>query len=148
MLKRAIEDSGCDPACIELEITESMAMVEADFLLQTLDKLKESGITVAVDDFGTGFSSLSYLQRLKVDRLKIDRAFVNEITDSERGAKIPEMVIQLSHKLGLKVIAEGVEDLAQADVLQNLGCHEAQGYYFGRPMEPSALMDWLAAQKD
>ncbi|WP_374510735.1 EAL domain-containing protein [Niveibacterium sp.] len=148
MLKRAIDDSGCNPACIELEITESMAMVEADFLLQTLDKLKESGITVAVDDFGTGFSSLSYLQRLKVDRLKIDRAFVNEITDAERGSKIPEMVIQLSHKLGLEVIAEGVEDVTQADLLLQLGCQEAQGYYFGRPMEPGALMEWLAAQKD
>ncbi|MCX9157141.1 EAL domain-containing protein [Niveibacterium sp. 24ML] len=146
MLKRAIEDSGCDPACIELEITESMAMVEADFLLHTLDKLKESGITVAVDDFGTGFSSLSYLQRLNVDRLKIDRAFVKEITDSGRGSRIPEMVIQLSHKLGLEVIAEGVEDLAQADALEKLGCHEAQGYYFGRPMEPGPLMDWLSNQ--
>ncbi|WP_341678389.1 EAL domain-containing protein [Niveibacterium sp. SC-1] len=143
VLRRAIEDSGADPACIELEITESMAMEEADFLLLTLNKLKENGITVAVDDFGTGFSSLSYLQRLSVDRLKIDRAFVNEITDSQRGSQIPEMVIQLGHRLGLSIIAEGVEDAAQAQRLQELGCHEAQGYHFARPMEIGPLLEWL-----
>nr|WP_242533119.1 EAL domain-containing protein [Niveibacterium umoris] len=146
MLKRALDDSGCDPTCIELEITESMAMLEADYLLLTLEKLKETGITVAIDDFGTGFSSLAYLQRLSVDRLKIDRGFVKEIGESERGAQIPEMVIQLGNNLGLKVIAEGVEKLAQADMLQKLGCHEAQGYYFGRPMEFSNLLDWLGTQ--
>jgi len=143
VLRRAIQDSGADPGCIELEITESMAMEEADFLLLTLNKIKENGITVAVDDFGTGFSSLSYLQRLAVDRLKIDRAFVNEITDSQRGSQIPEMVIQLGRRLGLSIIAEGVEDLAQAQRLLELGCHEAQGYYFARPMEVGPLIEWL-----
>lgn len=147
VLRRAIQDSGVDPSKIELEITESMAMEEADFLLQTLDKLKETGISVAVDDFGTGFSSLSYLQKLSVDRLKIDRAFVNEITDSRRGAQIPEMVIQLGRRLGLQIIAEGVEDKAQADALIGLGCHEAQGFYYARPMEPDPLLDWLKANR-
>lgn len=147
VLRQAIADSGVDPSKIELEITESMAMEEADFLLQTLEKLKETGISVAVDDFGTGFSSLSYLQRLAVDRLKIDRAFVNEITDSERGAQIPEMVIQLGHRLGLQIIAEGVEDKAQADALRALGCHEAQGFYYARPMEPGQLLDWLKSNR-
>ena len=142
-LRRAIEDSGADPSRIELELTESVAMEEGDFLIQTLQKLKETGITIAIDDFGTGFSSLSYLRRLAVDRLKIDRAFVNEITDSERGAQIPELVIRLGQGLGLIIVAEGVEDEEQAERLKLLGCHEAQGYHFGRPMEAGVLSEWL-----
>ena len=142
-LRRAIEDSGADPSRIELEITESVAMEEPGFLVQTIGKLKELGVSIAIDDFGTGFSSLSYLRRLAVDRLKIDRAFVNEITDSARGAQIPKWVIQLGQELGLIIVAEGVEDAEQAMRLRELGCHEAQGYYFARPMEAGSLSEWL-----
>ncbi|MBS1208319.1 MAG: hypothetical protein H6R19_717 [Proteobacteria bacterium] len=144
-LQAALADSGVDPHLIELEITESMAMEEADLLVKTLDSIKALGVRIAVDDFGTGFSSLSYLQRLQVDRLKIDRAFVAEICSNERARRIPELVIQLGHKLGLTVLAEGVEEKEQAELLLQLGCEDAQGFYWARPMEPPQLVDWLRA---
>jgi EAL domain-containing protein (putative c-di-GMP-specific phosphodiesterase class I) len=143
MLRSALEDSGAPPEYIELEITESMAMEEPELLIQMLAEVKHTGVSIAIDDFGTGFSSLSHLQRLKIDRLKIDRAFVTEITGSARGSSIAEMVIQLGRNLGLSVVAEGVEDERQAQILQALGCPMAQGFLFARPMSPPALYDWL-----
>ena len=109
-----------------------------------LGQIKQTGVSIAIDDFGTGFSSLSYLQRLQIDRLKIDRAFVTEITGSARGSSIAEMVIQLGRNLGLSVIAEGVEDERQAQILQALGCPLAQGFLFARPMTAAALDGWLS----
>ena len=144
MLRSALEDSQAPPEFIELEITESMAMEEPDLLIRMLAQIKHTGVSIAIDDFGTGFSSLSYLQRLQVDRLKIDRAFVTEITGSARGSSIAEMVIQLGRNLGLSVIAEGVEDERQAQILQALGCPLAQGFLFARPMAVPALYDWLS----
>jgi len=143
MLRSALQDSGAPPEFIELEITESMAMEEPDLLIKMLAQVKHTGVSIAIDDFGTGFSSLSYLQRLQVDRLKIDRAFVSEITGSARGSSIAEMVIQLGRNLGLSVIAEGVEDERQAQILQTLGCPLAQGFLFARPMAVPALYEWL-----
>jgi diguanylate cyclase (GGDEF)-like protein len=143
MLRSALEDSGAPPQYVELEITESMAMEEPDLLIQMLAEVKDTGVSIAIDDFGTGFSSLSYLQRLQIDKLKIDRAFVTEITGSARGSSIAEMVIQLGRNLGLSVVAEGVEDDRQAQILQALGCPMAQGFLFARPMSPPALYEWL-----
>ncbi|MGK5026223.1 putative bifunctional diguanylate cyclase/phosphodiesterase [Janthinobacterium sp. RB2R34] len=144
MLRTALEDTQAPPEFIELEITESMAMEEPDLLIKMLWQIKQTGVSIAIDDFGTGFSSLSYLQRLQVDRLKIDRAFVTEITGSARGSSIAEMVIQLGRNLGLAVIAEGVEDERQAQILQSLGCPMAQGFLFARPMTADALVSWLS----
>jgi diguanylate cyclase (GGDEF)-like protein len=146
MLRSALEDSGAPPEYIELEITESMAMEEPDLLIRMLAEVKLTGVSIAIDDFGTGFSSLSYLQRLQIDRLKIDRAFVTEITGSARGSSIAEMVIQLGRNLGLSVVAEGVEDERQAQILQALGCPIAQGFLFALPMSPPDLYDWLDHQ--
>lgn len=143
MLGRALQDTQAPPAYVELEITESMAMEDPDVLIQLLEQLKQTGVSIAIDDFGTGFSSLSYLQQLKVDKLKIDRAFVTEITSSLRGSSIAEMVIQLGRNLGLSVIAEGVEDERQAATLSALGCHLGQGYLFARPMTVDRLTEWL-----
>ena len=143
VLRRALADTGAPPEFIELEITESMAMEEPDLLIKTLAQIKQTGVAIAIDDFGTGFSSLSYLQRLQVDRLKIDRAFVTEITGSARGSSIAEMVIQLGSNLGLSVVAEGVEDERQAQILQTLGCPLAQGFLFALPMTPPELVEWL-----
>ena len=143
MLRHALEDSGAPPERIELEITESMAMEEPDLLIGRLAEIKDTGVSIAIDDFGTGFSSLSYLQRLQVDRLKIDRAFVSEITGSARGSSIAEMVIELGRNLGLSIIAEGVEDERQAQILHALGCPLAQGFLFARPLAPQALIEWL-----
>jgi diguanylate cyclase (GGDEF)-like protein len=143
MLRGALADTGAPPERIELEITESMAMEEPDLLIERLAAIKRTGVSIAIDDFGTGFSSLSYLQRLQVDRLKIERAFVTEITGSARGSSIAEMVIELGRNLGLSIIAEGVEDERQALILQALGCPLAQGFLFSRPLAPEALLEWL-----
>jgi diguanylate cyclase (GGDEF)-like protein len=147
MLNSALADTKAPPEFIELEITESVAMEEPDLLIKMLAQIKQTGVSIAIDDFGTGFSSLSYLQRLKVDRLKIDRAFVTEITGSARGSSIAEMVIQLGRNLDLTVIAEGVEDERQAHILQALGCHLAQGFLFAKPMASVALFEWMANDK-
>lgn len=143
-LRNALHDTGAPPEYVELEITESMAMEEPDMLIKMLAQIKQTGVTIAIDDFGTGFSSLSYLQRLQVDRLKIDRAFVTEITNSARGSSIAEMVVQLGRNLGLAVIAEGVEDERQAQILHTLGCPLGQGFLFARPMTGEALVGWLS----
>lgn len=145
MLRQALVDTGAPPERVELEITESMAMEEPDLLIERLAAIKRTGVSIAIDDFGTGFSSLSYLQRLQVDRLKIDRAFVTEITGSARGSSIAEMVIELGRNLGLSIIAEGVEDERQAQILQALGCPLAQGFLFSRPLAPEQLLEWLGA---
>jgi EAL domain-containing protein (putative c-di-GMP-specific phosphodiesterase class I) len=118
-------------------------MEETHTFASLLGQIKQTGVSIAIDDFGTGFSSLSYLQRLQADRLKIDRAFVTEITHSSRGSSIAEMVIQLGRNLGLGVVAEGVEDEQQASVLTALGCPFAQGYLFARPMTVDQLTGWL-----
>jgi len=146
MLRRALDDTGAPPDFIELEITESMAMEEPAALVEKLAHVKRTGVSIAIDDFGTGFSSLSHLQRLQVDRLKIDRTFVTEITGSARGSSIAQMVVQLGRNLGLSVIAEGVEDERQAQILRELGCPLAQGYLYSRPLSPEALLAWLAGE--
>ena len=146
MLRRALDATQAPPEFVELEITESMAMEEPALLVEKLAQVKRTGVSIAIDDFGTGFSSLSHLQRLQVDRLKIDRTFVTEITGSARGSSIAEMVIQLGRNLGLSVIAEGVEDERQAHILRTLGCPLAQGFLFARPLSPEALQEWLGNQ--
>jgi diguanylate cyclase (GGDEF)-like protein len=146
MLETALRETGAPARHVELEITESMAMEEPDQLAAMLAQVKRTGVCIAVDDFGTGFSSLSHLQNLHVDRLKIDRAFVTEITNSARGSSIAEMVIQLGENLGLSIVAEGVENERQAQVLQALGCPLAQGFLFSRPLAPEALMGWLVEE--
>ncbi|WP_308622174.1 bifunctional diguanylate cyclase/phosphodiesterase [Massilia sp. Se16.2.3] len=146
VLRRALDETGAPPEYVELEITESMAMEEPQQLADLLAQVKRTGVSIAIDDFGTGFSSLSHLQRLQVDRLKIDRAFVTEITGSARGSSIAEMVIQLGRNLGLSIVAEGVEDERQAQILHALGCPLAQGYLFARPLAPQDLLAWLGQQ--
>ena len=139
----ALAASGVDPRAIELEITESVAMLEADALVRMLEELRARGLQIAVDDFGTGFSSLSYLQKLAIDRLKIDRSFINQISEASGARSIAAMVVDLGRSLGLRVIAEGVEDEAQAHRLRELGCHEAQGFHYARPMDEHQLRGWI-----
>jgi diguanylate cyclase (GGDEF)-like protein len=143
VLDRTLADSGVNPERVELEITESVAMLEADYMVGILQQIRDRGVQVAIDDFGTGFSSLSYLQKLKINRLKIDRAFVDQICHSEDAHNIAEMVIKLGRSLNLQVIAEGVEDQQQAEQLSQLGCQEAQGYHYAKPMATEALNEWL-----
>ena len=142
VVQDALEESGLSPNDLELEITESMTMSGTTSILESLAALKQLGIQIAIDDFGTGFSSLSYLEKLPVDRLKIDRAFVNQI-DTPDGPRIAELITQLGKKLGLKVIAEGIESSTHWDALVGLDCTEGQGYYIGRPMSEEQLVEWI-----
>ena len=144
-LERALRDSRIPPNCLELEITESMAMTDPEMLVSMLQKIKSMGVRISIDDFGTGFSSLSQLQKLNVDKLKIDRAFVSEIFSNHSEASIAKMIVQLSQSLNLSVIAEGVETKEQADALLSFGCKYAQGFYFAKPQTKSDLRKWLIA---
>ncbi len=140
----ALFDSGLPPDSLELEITESVAVMGMERVAALLRQIKARGIAVAIDDFGTGFSSLSYLDRLPADRLKIDRAFVMSLDSGRLGARIAEMIVPLGHQLGMQVLAEGVETEAQAEILRKLGCDEAQGYLYAKPMLIDDLGPWLA----
>ncbi len=143
-LEAALTDTRAPASCLELEITESMAMNDPEMLIKTLHNIKQLGVQISIDDFGTGFSSLSHLQKLNVDKLKIDRAFVNEINDKSGEGSIAKMIVQLSQSLNIKVIAEGVETKLQADTLMGFGCHLAQGYLYARPKTQLDLRAWLA----
>jgi EAL domain-containing protein (putative c-di-GMP-specific phosphodiesterase class I) len=129
---------------IEVEITESVAMRTFDNVCEKLRALREMGVNVAIDDFGTGFSSLSYLRLLPADRLKIDRSFVMEIGEVADQQMIAEAIIQIAARVGMQVIAEGVETREQADWILSHGCREAQGYLFAKPMSCADLLVWLA----
>jgi diguanylate cyclase len=145
LIQRALQATNTSPHNLELEITESVAVGGLDALIPLLDKLRSQGITIALDDFGTGYSSLSYLDRLPATHLKIDRSFVNALGKDGNGARITRTIIMLGREMGMTVIAEGVEDAATADYLLELGCNEAQGYHFGRPMPEGEFLNWLKA---
>jgi len=138
---QALGLSGLPPELLELEITESCLMVNRDIAIASLEQLRELGVRLSIDDFGTGFSSLSYLQQLKVHKLKVDMSFVRDITTNSGNASIVTAIIALGHGLGLDVIAEGVETPEQADYLRQLGCDCIQGYLIGRPVP---ALDWQA----
>jgi EAL domain-containing protein (putative c-di-GMP-specific phosphodiesterase class I) len=119
---------------LELEITESLIMEDVRHSTASLRAIRAMGVSIAIDDFGTGFSSLSYLSKLPVDTLKIDRSFVNDITDGQQGLILVTTIINLAHSLRLKVVAEGVETSEQSGLLRSLGCDEMQGYLFSKPV--------------
>lgn len=143
---RIVAETGIAPARLELEVTESMMMEDARDLIAVLGRLREAGIRVAIDDFGTGYSSLSHLQRLPIDRLKIDRAFITGLTQRSEDQVIAAMIINMGHLLNLRVIAEGVETVEQQQQLVDMGCDDAQGYYYGKPLPAEALLA-LAKQR-
>ncbi|WP_392891576.1 EAL domain-containing protein [Pseudomonas migulae] len=129
-----LKETGLPPACLELELTESILMREVSEAMQILAGLKNLGLSIAVDDFGTGYSSLNYLKQFPIDVLKIDRTFVDGLPSGEQDAQIARAIIAMAHSLNLAVIAEGVETHEQLDFLREHGCDEVQGYLFGRPM--------------
>jgi len=131
------------PEQLELEITESVIMVDPARALDILIRLNDMGISLSIDDFGTGYSSLSYLKKLPVKAVKIDKSFVIQMTHDQNDAQIVRSTIDLAHNLGLKVIAEGVENRQVWDRLLGLGCDEAQGYYMSRPLPAPNLTEWL-----
>ncbi len=143
MVRKVLEQTGIEPQYLELEITESMLMLEGERVNRLLAELRQTGLKVAIDDFGTGHSSLSRLQRLPIDRLKIDRSFVTGLVDRPEDQVIVAMIINMGHLLGHRVLAEGVETEHQRDQLRSMGCDEAQGYLFGHPIEAHALLERL-----
>jgi diguanylate cyclase (GGDEF)-like protein/PAS domain S-box-containing protein len=144
VVERALESTGADPTTVGLEVTESALMVDAEVAVDVLRRLKDLGVHLAIDDFGTGYSSLSYLKRLPFDVVKIDQSFIAGLGTDPEDSAIVAAVIGLTHTLGLRSLAEGVETEAQRVALVDLGCELAQGYLFAVPVPESELTDLLA----
>jgi EAL domain-containing protein (putative c-di-GMP-specific phosphodiesterase class I) len=137
VVEAALHDSGLSPDCLELEITETVAMQSAERTARILSELRSTGVSIALDDFGTGFSSLSHLRQLPINRLKVDCSFVANLENDPGAAAIVKAVLGMGETLGIDVLAEGVETRAQAEYLIAAGCREAQGFLFARPLSPA-----------
>ena len=134
VIEEVLDETGLPPQYLELELTESMLLSNADVTLSVLQELREMGVKLSIDDFGTGYSSLSYLRHFPVYKLKIDRSFVRDMTVDPDDAAITGTIINMAKSLHLKVIAEGVENEEQMSFLREHNCDEVQGYYFSRPL--------------
>jgi diguanylate cyclase (GGDEF)-like protein len=146
VIGQALASTDTDPSELDLELTESSIMGEIEWTIVSLTALKDLGLQLSVDDFGTGHSSLSHLKNFPVDTLKIDRSFINKIGEAPIDSAIVASIVDLGHALGLSVTAEGVEHQAQLEDLQNLGCDTAQGYHLARPQDPDAVTKLLAQE--
>ncbi|HYC02883.1 MAG TPA: EAL domain-containing protein [Azospirillaceae bacterium] len=144
MVERIVADSGIEPRWLELEVTESAAMKDAEAAADTLSRLHDLGVGLAIDDFGTGYSSLAYLRRFPAHKIKLDRAFLRGVPADPNNAAISTAVVQLCHSLNKKVVAEGVEKPEQLEFLRRLRCDEVQGFYFSKPLPAAAFVEWLA----
>jgi EAL domain-containing protein (putative c-di-GMP-specific phosphodiesterase class I) len=147
-LADVLTQTGMPPALLELELTESHLMDNPTAAQAKVAALKALGVRISIDDFGTGYSSLAYLKRFEIDKLKVDQSFVQGMLDDSADAAIVHAVIALGHTLGLKVVAEGVENLPTAQTLAALGCDELQGYCFSRPLAVEAFAAWVRGQED
>jgi len=143
LVAQVLRETGLDPAALELEITETVLMKNADRAVDTLGKLKAIGVQLAIDDFGTGYSSLSYLKQFPLDRLKIDRSFVKAITANTGDQAIACAVIAMADTMKMRVTAEGVETPGQLRFLQKEKCDEAQGFHFSHPMTAEDAESYL-----
>jgi len=143
VIKEALETTGLNPAYLEIELTESLLMQDVEEGIKILQALKDLGLHVSIDDFGTGFSSLSYLKRLPVDKLKIDQSFVKDLTTDPGDAAIVTSMITLAHNLDLTVVAEGVENAEQLGFLRAERCDEVQGFLISRPMPSADFATWM-----
>jgi len=143
-VERALDRSGISPKRLEIEITEGVLLHETEETLATLRRLRALGVSIAMDDFGTGYSSLGYLQKFHFDKLKIDRSFVSALQTDTQAAPIVRAVVRMSHAMGIRVLAEGVEHAEQASALHDEGCEEAQGFLFGRALPATQFRDLLA----
>jgi EAL domain-containing protein (putative c-di-GMP-specific phosphodiesterase class I) len=130
----AIKENGIDSTFLEIEITESSLMADAKKTVEVLQELKMLGVRISIDDFGTGYSSLAYLRKFPIDKLKIDIAFIRDVTTNASDAAITTAIINMAHSLNMKVIAEGVETREQLEFLRARKCDEFQGYYFSKPL--------------
>ena len=146
-IKKALGDNQVDPQWLEIELTESSLMENTAHTIASLQALKELGVNISIDDFGTGYSSLAYLRRFPIDKLKIDIAFIREVTSNQQDAAIVRTIIELAHSLNLQVIAEGVETPEQLEFLAENGCDQVQGYLFSKPLPLEELEALLREQK-
>lgn len=144
---RALAQSGLDPALLELELTESILIRDTESILATVQRIKLLGVMLSIDDFGTGYSSLSYLKRFSVDKLKIDQSFIRHLATDPDDAAIVRAVVQMARSLGLRTIAEGVEDERVLKYLRIYHCDEAQGYHIARPMPAEEMSAYLVAEQ-
>ena len=144
-VRTTLKETGVDPARLVLEITETVLMADADATVLVLQDLKNLGVRLVVDDFGKGYCSLNYLRRFPIDGFKIDRTFVNEIQQSEMDRALVQAMVRLGTALHLSTTAEGIEKREQLEVLQSLGCHSGQGYYFAMPLTAEGISTLLAA---
>lgn len=147
LIRNALDASGLPAPSLELEITESMVMADLEGGLEILKKIKDLGVHLAMDDFGTGYSSLSYLKRFPIDRLKIDKSLVRDVTTDRSDAALTTAIIALAHDLGLKVVAEGIETREQRDFMIHAGCDQAQGFFYARPVEAAELQHLVPAMR-
>ena len=143
LIRRVLHDTGLAPQYLELELTESLLLANADVTFSVLQELKDMGLTLSIDDFGTGYSSFSYLRQFRVSKLKIDRSFIQGVAINPDDAAITTAIISMAKSLNLKVIAEGVEDEAQMTFLRAHHCDEIQGYYFSKPLAVDKVADKL-----
>jgi EAL domain-containing protein (putative c-di-GMP-specific phosphodiesterase class I) len=139
----ALANSGLSAGCLTLEVTETAVMTNTGRAVDMLKRLAESGISMSIDDYGTGFSSLSYLKQLPVNGLKIDKSFVMHMDQNKNDEIIVKSTIDLGHNLGLKVVAEGIESNSVEAMLRNMGCDSMQGYYLAKPMAKSDFIRWM-----
>ncbi len=145
-VRKCLVETGLDPACLQLEIVETIAMSDAERSNQVLAQLKSLGVRLSIDDFGTGYSSLSRLRRIPVDTIKIDRAFISNMDSDPESREIVRIIIMLVHNLGLKVVAEGAETEQHITLLKELNCELAQGYVYSRPADHKAMSKLLAGE--
>ncbi len=146
VVAQALRESGLEPACLELEVTESTLVQDTERFIASLQKLKDLGVRISIDDFGTGYSNLAYLQRFAVHKLKIDQSFVRQLLRGPQDLAIVTAIIQIAKSLELTTTAEGVEEAGIRDQLMALGCDQAQGYYFARPLTADAFEAFWRAQ--
>jgi EAL domain-containing protein (putative c-di-GMP-specific phosphodiesterase class I) len=143
LIRRVLKETGLAPQYLELELTESLLLANADVMLSVIKELNAMGVTLAIDDFGTGYSNFGYLKQFRVSKLKIDRSFVRDVAVNPDDAAITTAIISMARSLNLKVIAEGVEDEAQMSFLRAHQCDEIQGYYFSKPLAFDKVADKL-----
>ncbi len=136
VVKRALQETGLAPEWLELELTESLILENADRIIQVMHDLKALGVSLSLDDFGTGYSSLAYLQRFPIDRIKIDKSFIRDVAIKTESAALVRAIVAMAHSLGLSTIAEGVENDSQLGYLRKQFCHEMQGFFYSAVRYP------------
>jgi EAL domain-containing protein (putative c-di-GMP-specific phosphodiesterase class I) len=145
VVRSALAAHDLDPRFLEIELTETTVMDDAESSVEILEELSRMGVIVSVDDFGTGYSSMSYLRRFPIDKLKIDRSFIADLTKSSEAAAIVKSIISLAHSLRIKVVAEGVETAEQLQQLRVFGCDQYQGYYRSAALPPGEIEKFIQA---